>query len=216
MSWNEDYQDLTFGTRVVLAAVQHMPRASHAFIDRYFTGIPALKLAKQRYGVLVTGTIKSDRPGIPWQYLTDWDQDKSQRGYYRWAYMPEYGLYATCWKDRNIVSMLSSGFGVLPATVNRGGGGPKKRGKLRPTKVPYGRYNYNCPSMVVQFNDKLRGVDIFDMIGREASWDIVSRSSLLVTNGGRKVSWAFWTLPSQLRLFAGILSTPATILMTSL
>ena len=159
---DEDFHDLTFGTRVVLAAAKHMPPNSHAFIDRYFTGIPSLKLAKRRHNVLITGTIKSDRPGIPWQYLTDWDQDKSQRGYYRWAFMPEYGMYATCWKDRNIVPMLSTGFGVQPATVNRGGGGAKKRGKLRPTKVPYGRYNYTCPKMVLEFNDKLRGVDLFD------------------------------------------------------
>ena len=85
--------------------------------------------------------------------------------------MPEYRLYTTCWKDRNIVPMLSSGFGVLPATVNRRGGGAKKRGKLRPKKVAYGRYNYTCPSMVVQFNDKLRGL-IF-LIGREANWGTV-------------------------------------------
>ena len=76
--------------------------------------------------------------------------------------MPEYGIYASCWKDRNVVPMISTGFGVQPNVVNRGGGGAKKRGKLRPTKVAYGRYNYTCPEMVVQFNDKLRGVDIFD------------------------------------------------------
>ena len=55
----DDYNDLTFGTRVVVAAAKHMPPQSHAFIDRYFTGIPAVKLCKQRHSVLVTGTIKS-------------------------------------------------------------------------------------------------------------------------------------------------------------
>ena len=75
---DEDYRDLTFGTRVVLSPAKHMPPASHTFIDRYFTGIPAVKLAKQCHGVLVTGTIKSDRPGIPWQYLTDWDQESTR------------------------------------------------------------------------------------------------------------------------------------------
>ena len=104
----DDYNDLTFGTRVVVAAAKHMPPQSHAFIDRYFTGIPAVKLCKERHSVLVTGTIKSDRPGIPWQYLTDWDQDKTQRGYYRWAFMPEYGIYASCWKERNVVPMIST------------------------------------------------------------------------------------------------------------
>ena len=86
--------------------------------------------------------------------------------------MPEYGMYATCWKDRNIVPMLSTGFGVQPATVNRGGGGAKKRGKLRPTKVPYGRYNYTCPKMVLEFNDKLRGVDLFDMKRSQIGYSI--------------------------------------------
>ena len=49
-----------------------------------------------------------------------------------------FNMYAALWKDRNIVPMLSMGFGVEHNTVNRGGGGPKKRGKLKGTKVLYG------------------------------------------------------------------------------
>ena len=135
-----DYQHLNLGTRVVLNAAQHMPAHAHAFTDRYFTSFPTVKLAHERHSVLVTGTVKSDKPGIPWEYLCDWNQDGSERGYYRWAFNEHFNMYAALWKDRNIVPMLSMGFGVEHNTVNRGGGGPKKRGKLKGTKVPYGRY----------------------------------------------------------------------------
>ena len=60
-----DYQNLNLGTRVVLNAAQHMPAHAHAFTDRYFTSFPTVKLAHERHSVLVTGTVKSDKPGIP-------------------------------------------------------------------------------------------------------------------------------------------------------
>ena len=119
-----------------------------------------MKLAKERHGVLISGTIKSDRPGLPWNYLCDWNQNVSDRGYYRWGYNEHCGMYATVWKDRNVVPMLSSGFGVEHDIINRGGGGGKQRGKLRPTQVAYGRYNYRCPKMIKQFNKHMRGLDI--------------------------------------------------------
>ena len=99
-------------------AAQHMPAQSHAFTDRYFTSLATVNLTHECHSVLVTGTVKSDKPGVPCEYLCDWNQDSSEQGYYRWGYNERSQMYAALWKDRNIVPILSMGFGVEPGTVN--------------------------------------------------------------------------------------------------
>jgi hypothetical protein len=108
--------------------------------------------------------MKGDKVGIPWQWLCNWNQLDSERGFYRWLYEPDLQLYVALWKDRNIVPLISTGYGVSPTTVQRGGGGKKKTKTLRPTDVPFGRYNYRAPKLSVPYNKFMGGTDLFDKL----------------------------------------------------
>jgi hypothetical protein len=98
-----------------------MPDGVHLFTDRYYTTPKVAAFIKnQDNAIYLTGTCMGNRMGIPWKWFTHWNQKESERGFYRWLWEPEAGLYATIWKDRNVVPFVSTGFGVLPVEANGG------------------------------------------------------------------------------------------------
>jgi hypothetical protein len=71
-------------------------------------------------------------------------------------------MWCSIWKDRNVVPFLSTAFGVRTAEIKRGGGGQKKMGTLKPTNVPFGRYNYTAPFQAKPYNQFMGGTDVWD------------------------------------------------------
>jgi len=99
----------------------------------------------------------TNKPGMPWAHLCNFDQVNSQRGFYTWAWEPEKNLWGIMWKDRNVVPLISNRYGVTPQFIERGGGGKHKTAKLKATNVPCGRYRFKTGKMVVPYNKYMGG-----------------------------------------------------------
>ena len=79
-----------------------------------------------------------NKKGMPWRHLCNFDQLNSERGYYTWCWERNKNLWAIMWKDRNVVPVISSRYGVDAELIERGEGGKYKTAKLKGTDVPYG------------------------------------------------------------------------------
>jgi hypothetical protein len=161
MDWVENFG---FGERTVLHFARKMPCGSHLFTDRYYSSPNLAVKLRDEYHVYLTGTMMGNRRGVPWNWFTYWNQADSERGFYRWLYDPNLKVYATIWKDRNVVPMVSTAFGVTPVTIIRGGGGSKTTRFLKSTNVVYGRYNYRAPNMAWPYNKFMGGTDLWDKL----------------------------------------------------
>ena len=76
-----DYDNLNFPERLVLYFMSKSPPYASFFTDRYYTTCRGIETGWQRYRCFWTGTMMSNKPGIPWKYLCEWDQLESQRGF---------------------------------------------------------------------------------------------------------------------------------------
>ena len=157
-----DFDNLNFGARIVLYFCSKAPRYVSIFTDRFYTTLRCVELCYERHNAFLTGTMMTNKPGMPWQHLCGFDQLNSQRGYYTWAWEPKKNLWAIMWKDRNVVPLISNRYGVSPEFIERGGGGKYKTSKLKATNVPYGRYRFKTGKMVVPYNKYMGGTDLWD------------------------------------------------------
>ena len=73
-------------------------------------------------------------------------------------------LWAIVWKDRNVIPIISTKYGVEPELIERGGGGKYKTAKLKPTNVQYGRYTFKTAKMVRPYNRYMGGTDRWDKL----------------------------------------------------
>jgi len=157
-----DFENLNWPERIVLYFMSLTPVYSSFFTDRFYTTVRGIELGFERHGCFWTGTMMSNKKGMPWKYLCDWDQLGSQRGYYTWAWEKNKNIWAINWKDRNVVPLVSNKYGADPEFIERGGGGKYKTSKLKATNVPYGRYRYKTGKMVVPYNRYMGGTDLWD------------------------------------------------------
>jgi len=157
-----DYLNLTFGERIVLYFASLCPAYAELFTDRFYTTPRAVELCFERHNTFLTGTMMTNKPGMPWAHLCNFDQLNSQRGFYTWAWEPKKNLWAIMWKDRNVVPLISNRYGVKPEFIERGGGGKYKTAKLKASNAPYGRYRFKTGRMVVLYNKYMGGTDLWD------------------------------------------------------
>jgi hypothetical protein len=106
----------------------------------------------------------ANKKGMPWNYLTSWDQLNSDRGYYRWCWEKNKNVWAIVWKDRNVIPIISNRYGCHPELIERGGGGKYKTAKLKATNVQYGRYAFKTGKMVRPYNKYMGGTDMWDKL----------------------------------------------------
>jgi hypothetical protein len=154
-----EIQQFSFGEQTVIHFAKRFPRGSHVFTDRYYSSPNLAVYLREEYDVYLTGTMMGNRKGIPWKWFTFWDQTHSDRGFYRWLYDPNHRVYAAIWKDRAVVPMISTGFGVHNCTLQRGGGGVRETKFLKKTEVKYGRYEFPAPMMAWPYNKYMGGTD---------------------------------------------------------
>ena len=196
-----DYDNLNFPERLVLYFMSKSPPYASFFTDRYYTTCRGIETGWQRYRCFWTGTMMSNKPGIPWKYLCEWDQLESQRGFYTWAWEKRRNIYVINWKDRNVVPLASNKYGCESEFIERGGGGKYKTAKLKATNVPYGRYRFKTGQMVVPYNRYMGGTDLWDKMRMALFYSLEATShchkwwqkcfwvdNLLTLSAGRKSS----------------------------
>ena len=161
---DEDYNTLNIGERLVLYFASKSPAYASFFTDRWYTTPRACELMYSRHACFLTGTMMANKVGMPWNYLCSWDQLNSDRGYYTWCWEKNKNLWAIVWKDRNVIPIISTKYGVEPELIERGGGGKYKTAKLKPTNVQYGRYTFKTGKMVRPYNRYMGGTDMWDKL----------------------------------------------------
>ena len=77
---DEDYDTLNIGERLVLYFGSKSPAYTQFFTDRWYTTPRLVELLFDRHACYLTGTMMANKKGMPWNYLTSWDQLNSDRG----------------------------------------------------------------------------------------------------------------------------------------
>lgn len=119
------------------------------YCDNFFTGLPLITEMKEK-GILLTGTVRNNR--IEKCPLKDPKLcKKEERGYFDSRLDSKNGICAVRWHDNNIVTLLSSEYGVHPIqTANRYSVTQKQRVGIQQ------------PNVVSQYNRFMGGVDRLD------------------------------------------------------
>ena len=151
---------------VVLRLTEHLAGAGRIlFTDNFYTS-PALAESLLERGSHLVGTVRTNRRGYPMQLKTDLKnfEKHAERGETR--YVREGNILVQQWKDRRVVSMLS--------TVHRGDSHVMV---TRHTKVngQHVELNIRQPTCVRDYNKNMGGVDTFDQ--RAAAYRTLRRTN---------------------------------------
>ena len=151
---------------VVLRLTEHLAGAGRIlFTDNFYTS-PALAESLLERGSHLVGTVRTNRRGYPMQLKTDLKnfEKHAERGETR--YVREGNILVQQWKDRRVVSMLS--------TMHRGDSHVMV---TRHTKVngQHVELNIRQPTCVRDYNKNMGGVDTFDQ--RAAAYRTLRRTN---------------------------------------
>lgn len=139
------------GASVILRNISVVDNPSnHVFyFDNFFTSFELMKILTDR-NIAATGTVRYNRMNhCP--VKTDSEMKKEERGVYDYRLDVTNKIFATVWKDNNIVKMLSNHQGVEPSeNVGRWSRTEKKKVKVQQ------------PFCIHQYNKYMGGVDKLD------------------------------------------------------
>ena len=148
-----DEYGIGMGGASVLRLCETLPKQLNykCFIDNWFTGLPLL-IELKKYGMLATGTIRSDRIGN-----SDVDSDKvlkkKGRGSHSARYDSEHGICVVKWFDNKKVLVASNYLDANPV------GSCKRWSKEQKKEIQVTR-----PHLIKVYNENMGGVDLGDMI----------------------------------------------------
>ncbi|KAK3931897.1 LOW QUALITY PROTEIN: PiggyBac transposable element-derived protein 3 [Frankliniella fusca] len=130
-----------------------LPRLSMVCFDNYFTSIPLLMFLLDNYGILSTGTVRSNRTS-KCPLMDDKSLMKQGRGSID-SKVLENKIVCVKWSDNKTVTLASTMAGVGDiSSVKRWS---KKDNQTSRIDVP-------CPDIVRNYNSMMGGVDTFDML----------------------------------------------------
>lgn len=126
------------------------PQGSAIYVDSFFTSITLVEYLRDTYKCRYTGTARKNRTGRPG--LTNTKEvihSKTPRGamYFR----STESILALRWKDKKIVTLLSTDMGVEPVST------VKRYDKTAKEKM-------SCPQVIKQYNSHMGGTDKSDML----------------------------------------------------
>ena len=134
--------------RVVLDLLNGYQGKNHLlYVDNFYTSAELL-LDLLDIGVYCTGTVCTDRKHFPKELVPS--SKALPMGNYRFAVSERFSVTAAWWKDRRDVFMMSSLHKQATETVLK-----RPKGSKDKKEVP-------CPSMVVDYNQHMGGVDLTD------------------------------------------------------
>ena len=134
--------------RVVLDLLNGYQGKNHLlYVDNFYTS-PELLIDLLKIGVYCTGTIRTNRKHFPKELLPP--NQSMAMGNYRFATSEKFSLTAAWWKDRRDVFIMSSHHKQATEMVLK-----QPKGLKDKTNIP-------CPSMIVDYNQHMGGVDLMD------------------------------------------------------
>jgi hypothetical protein len=151
---------------VVMNLLRGLEDKGHCVVmDNFFTSIPLFRDLASK-GIYATGTIRSNRIGIPSHLKNTRTWRRCEQGHLEWAMHDSGGMSCVMWKDKCPVLLLSThalpiGFPCMPVDKV-----PQRNGTVR-EMVP-------TSSMLLEYTTFMRSVDVADQI--RASYSSQSRS----------------------------------------
>ena len=145
---SENGKDKGVGRRVVLDLLNGYQGKNHLlYVDNFYTSVELL-LDLLKIGVYCTGTARTNRKYFPKELVPP--KTTMEMGNYRFAVSEKFLLTAAWWKDRRDVFIMSSLHKQATETVLKRPKGSKDKKEV------------SCPSMVVDYNQHMGGVDLTD------------------------------------------------------
>jgi len=134
--------------RVVFDLLNGFQGKNHLLnVDNFYTS-PELLINLLEIGVYCTGTVRKNRKYFPQELVPS---DKSMAmGNYRFATSERFSLTTAWWKDRRNVFVMSSLHKQATEMVLK-----QPKGSKDKVEIP-------CPSMIVNYNQHMGGVDLTD------------------------------------------------------
>ena len=141
---------------VVMRLVQGLEDKGHCVVmDNFFCSVPLFKDLASK-GIYATGTVRSNRIGIPshLKYTKAWK--RCEQGYMEWAMHDNCGLTCIMWKDKCPILLISThvlliGFLCVPRDEV-----PRRNGAVRE----------NIPTSLVllEYTTFMRSIDVADQL----------------------------------------------------
>ena len=159
-------------SRVVKDLLQRYEGKNHLlYVDNFYSS-PTLFIDLLQKGIYCTGTVRTNRKGFPSALIPP---NKSMpQGSYRFASSTANQLTAVWWKDRKDVFVIST---LHKKAVDQ----VMKRPKGSKEKI-----NIPCPSMIVDYNQNMGGVDLTDQ--HLSYYSLTTRRTL---KWWKKLFWRF-------------------------
>lgn len=144
----EGVVEVGLGPNVVLRLSEAIRnKGCHVTFDNFFTSV-ALMRDLYAYGIHSTGTIRSDRRGLPKMVK---NKNRLQKHTSKWRVDTETNTIASVlWKDTKPVNVLTTGFD------------PKKIIDVQRTQKDGNKALVKCPLAIAQYTKRMGGVDQFD------------------------------------------------------
>lgn len=152
-----EYEETFFGLgqKVVLQlckTISDKPLTA-VYFDNWFTSLELVTYLRKQFGILSLGTIQQNRlRGC--DIINDKDLLKKGRGSYEMRCDNKKKIAVVKWADNKCVTLVSS---FVP--VNEQTSSVRRYDKNMKTKIPI-----NCPTIIKEYNSKMGGVDLADML----------------------------------------------------
>jgi hypothetical protein len=151
---------------VIIKLLQGLEGKGHCVVmDNYFCSIPLFKdlVAK---GIYATGTVRSNRIGLPTHLKNTKTWKKCEQGHIEWAMHESRSISCVMWKDKYPIVLISThampiGYPCVPCTTV-----PRRNGPIR-EDIP-------TSPMLLEYTTFMRGVDVADQL--QTSYSSLSRS----------------------------------------
>lgn len=155
-TFSEEEESMGLGAKVVLAlakSIRH-PACKILCFDNFFTSIELMHRLRNEYGIFSLGTVRSNRlHGAQEKLPTDKNLKKKGRGSHAQVVSNRNKMVVAKWYDNKCVTVASTFVDSYPLqTVPR-------YNKILRKKVPV-----PCPRMIKEYNSKMGGVDLADML----------------------------------------------------
>ena len=138
------------GYRVVMDLMEMYQQKNHClYIDNFYTS-PQLLLDLLDKGIYCTGTVRANRKGFPVSLLPPTQSMNPGTVTFRFATAFGKKLTAAWWKDRRDVYVMSTIRGNSVENVMK-----RPKGSREKQPMP-------CPTMIVDYNNNMGGVDLTD------------------------------------------------------
>jgi hypothetical protein len=145
-------------------------------MDNFFCSIPLFRDLEAK-GIYATGTVRSNRIGLPSHLKNTRAWKRCGEGHIEWAMHESREISCVMWKDKRPVLLISThaipiGFPCMPVDTV-----PRKHGAIR-EKVP-------TSPVLLEYTTFMRGVDVADQL--RASYSSQTRSH-------KWWHWIFWAM----------------------